>query len=318
MLKKQVIKILKNINNSRLKKYKNQFSKLLNKKKIKFIDIGASIQIIPRWKRIDKNNLNYILFEPNPKEAKKLHQNKKYYKNYKVYETALSNKNQILNLNITKGIYQTSVLKPNFDFVHQFQNPDRYKITERELINAKKLDHFKITNSDFIKVDAQGYNYEILEGSIKTLKDTLGVEVEIEFIDIYSKQKLFGDVKKLLKKNNLDFIDFTALRRWNRYNESNYGQCVFGNAVFLKNPNKVLKMRKDRLFKYIAICILYKQFDLVKYILDSKKINSAERKLINMNLNFFKKNSNKSRIMKSILSSVNRFIDFETEVHLFE
>ena len=127
MIKKQAIKILKNINNAGLKKYKNKFSKILNKKKIKFIDIGASIQIIPRWKRIDKSNLDYILFEPNPKEAKKLLQNKKYYKNYKVYETALSNKNEFLNLNITKGIYQTSVLKPNFNFVNQFQNPDRYK-----------------------------------------------------------------------------------------------------------------------------------------------------------------------------------------------
>ena len=318
MIKKQAIKILKFINSTRLKKYKNEFNKLLKKNKIKFIDIGASIQIIPRWKRIDKSNLDYILFEPNPNEAKKLIQNKKYYKNYKVYETALSNKNKILKLNITKGIYQTSVLKPNFDFVNQFQNPGRYKITQKELINAKKLDYFKIVNSDFIKIDAQGYNYEILEGSIKTLKDNLGVEVEVEFTDIYSNQKLFGDVKKLLKKNNLDFIDFTALRRWNRYNESNYGQCVFGNAVFLKNPNIVLKMHKDKILKYLAICILYKQFDLVEYILKNKKINTIEKNLINKNLKFFKKYSSKSRMMKGVMSGISRFIDFETEVHLFE
>ena len=181
-----------------------------------------------------------------------------------------------------------------------------------------KLDYFKISNSDFIKIDAQGYNYEILEGSIKTLKDNLGVEVEVEFTDIYSNQKLFGDVKKLLKKNNLDFIDFTALRRWNRYNESNYGQCVFGNAVFLKNPNIVLKMNKDKILKYLAICILYKQFDLVEYILKNKKINTIEKNLINKNLKFFKKYSSKSRLMKGVMSGISRFIDFETEVHLFE
>ena len=315
---KKLNKISKLINFIRLKKYKNEFKKLLNNKKIKFIDIGASIQIIPRWKRIDKSNLDYVLFEPNPEEAKKLLNNKKHYNSYKIYESGLGDKNKVLKLNITKGIYQTSVLKPNFDFLNQFLNPDRYEVIKKELIRVKKLDYFKIRNSDFIKVDAQGYNYEILEGSVKTLKDTLGVEAEFEFTDIYSKQKLFGDVAKLLKKNNLSFIDFINLRRWNRYDNSNYGQCVFGNGLFLKNPDKVLSMSKDKIFKYIAICILYKKFDLVKYILESKKISTIERNLINKNLRFFNKFSNKSRITRGILSVMNRFIDFESEVLLFE
>ena len=315
---KKLNKISKLINFIRLKKYKNEFKKLLNNKKIKFIDIGASIQIIPRWKRIDKSNLDYVLFEPNPEEAKKLLNNKKHYNSYKIYESGLGDKNKVLKLNITKGIYQTSVLKPNFDFLNQFLNPDRYEVIKKELIRVKKLDYFKIRNSDFIKVDAQGYNYEILEGSVKTLKDTLGVEAEFEFTDIYSKQKLFGDVAKLLKKNNLSFIDFINLRRWNRYDNSNYGQCVFGNGLFLKNPDKVLSMSKDKIFKYIAICILYKKFDLVKYILKSKKISTIERNLINKNLRFFNKFSNKSRITRGILSVMNRFIDFESEVLLFE
>tara|TARA_B110000483_G_scaffold225418_1_gene285026 strand:+ start:231 stop:1184 length:954 start_codon:yes stop_codon:yes gene_type:complete len=311
-------KISKLINNIRLKRYKSEFKKLLNNKKIKFIDIGASIQIIPRWKRIDKSNLDYVLFEPNQDEAKKLLKNKKHYNSYKIYESGLGEKNKVLKLNITEGIYQTSVLKPNFYFLNQFLNPGRYKIIKKELIQVKKLDYFRIINSDFIKVDAQGYNYEILEGSVKTLKDTLGIEAELEFTDIYSKQKLFGDVTKLLKKNNLNFIDFTTLRRWNRYDNSNYGQCVFGNGLFLKDPDKVLSMSKDKIFKYIAICILYKKFDLVKYILKSKKINTIERNLINKNLKFFNKFSNKSRVARGILSVMNRFFDFESEVHLFE
>jgi len=122
----------------------------------------------------------------------------------------------------------------------------------------------------------------------------------------------------LLKKNNLNFIDFTTLRRWNRFDNSNYGQCVFGNGLFLKNPDKVLSMSKDKIFKYIAICILYKKFDLVKYILKSKKISTIERNLINKNLKFFTKFSNKSKISRGILSVMNRFFDFESEVHLFE
>ena len=57
-------------------------------------------------------------------------------------------------------------------FLNQFINSDRYQITNKTKIKANKLDSFKIKDVDFIKVDTQGYNYEILEGSFETLKDT--------------------------------------------------------------------------------------------------------------------------------------------------
>ena len=91
-MKKQIIKLIKKFNNLRLDKFKRKFSQILDRNKLTFIDIGASIQIIPRWKRIHKNNLKYILFEPNKDEIKKLRLNKKYYSDYKIYRSALSNK----------------------------------------------------------------------------------------------------------------------------------------------------------------------------------------------------------------------------------
>ena len=74
----------------------------------------------------------------------------------------------------------------------------------------------------------------------------MGVETEVEFSKLYTNQKLFGDVNKILIKNNFDFIDFTVLKRWNRYNKSNYGQCVFGNALFLKKPSLILNFDKKK------------------------------------------------------------------------
>lgn len=315
---KNIIKFVKFINYLRLKKYKNNFKRLLNKKKIVFIDIGASIQIIPRWKRIDKSNLKYILFEPNQNELKKLNFNRKYYNHYKLYNFALSNKNKILKLNITKGIYQSSVLKPNFNLTNQFLNPERYSIIEKKLLNAKDLDYFKINDADFIKIDAQGYNYQILQGAAKTLKNIIGIETEAEFAQVYKKQKLFGDISSYLNKKNFDFIDFITLRRWNRSNKQNYGQCIFGNALFLKKPEEILKMNENKIIKYIAICILYNQYELADYILKKKKISKEKILKIRSNIKFFKSYSNKSRFLKKIFSILNRIIDFESEIHIFQ
>ena len=311
-------RIVKFINNLRLTKYKNNFKKILKNNKIVFIDIGAAIQIIPRWKRIDKFNLKYILFEPNRSEFKKLNFNKKYYNHYKVYNFALSNKNKVLKLYLTKGIYQSSVLEPNFNLINKFPNPERYSIVGKELLNAKKLDYFKIDNIDFVKIDTQGYNYEILNGATKTLKNVIGIETEVEFAQVYKKQKLFGDISSYLRKKNFDFIDFTTLKRWNRSNVQNYGQCIFGNALFLKTPDEILKMNESKIIKYIAICILYNQYELADYILKKNKISKEKILTINENIKFFKSYSNKSRLLKKNFSVLNRIIDFESETHLFQ
>ena len=317
-MKRMLRKIIKFINNRRLLVYKNHFKQILKNNKITFIDIGAAIQIIPRWKRIDKSNLKYVLFEPNTKEFIKLNNNRKYYSNYKIYNVALSNNNKLLKLNLTKGIYQSSVLKPNFDLINQFQNPERYSIVGHEFLNAKKLDYFKINDADFIKIDTQGYNYEILKGASETLKNVIGVETEVEFTEIYKRQKLFGDINLFLKKKNFDFVDFTVLKRWNRNNEQNYGRCMFGNTLFLKKPNEILKMKINKIIKYITICILYNQYDLVDYIIKNKRISKEKILTINKNIRFFKSYSNKSRLLNKIFSTLNRIIDFESETHLFQ
>ena len=317
-MKRMLRKIIKFINNRRLLGYKNHFKQILKNNKITFIDIGAAIQIIPRWKRIDKSNLKYILFEPNTNEFVKLNNNKKYYSNYKIYNVALSNNNKLLKLNLTKGIYQSSVLKPNFDLINQFQNPERYSIVGHEFLNAKKLDYFKINDADFIKIDTQGYNYEILKGASETLKNVIGVETEVEFTEIYKRQKLFGDINLFLKKKNFDFVDFTILKRWNTSNDQNYGRCMFGNTLFLKKPHEILKMKISKIIKYITICILYNQYDLVDYIIKNKKISKEKILTISNNIKFFKSYSNKSRSLKKIFSTLNRIIDFESETHLFQ
>ena len=262
--------------------------------------------------------MKYILFEPNKDEIKKLRLNKKYYSDYKIYESALSNKKKNITLNVTKGIYQTSVLKPNMKFLKQFQNSDRYKIINHLKIQANKLDSFAIKDVDFIKVDTQGYNYEILEGSIKTLENTLGVETEVEFSKVYNNQKLFGNVSNILLKNNFEFIDFTILKRWNRYNKSNYGQCIFGNALFLKKPNLILNLNSKKIIKYICICVLYNKFDVAEYVINNSSLKIHKKKELMEKIKFFVSHTNNSKNLVKLTSVLNRFIDFENEIILFQ
>ena len=312
-----LIKILKKIHNYRLKKFKKIYSFILDDFKISFIDIGASIQIIQRWKKIDKRNLNYHLFEPNQKEAKKLLKNKVFYDDYQVYDFALSNKNETRKLFITKGIYQSSFLKPNHNFLNKFTNSNRYKISKINKVKAKKLDHIIMGKPDFIKIDVQGFNYEILEGSSRTLKNTLGIDIEVDFQEIYQKEILFGKIDEFLNNKDFEFIDFTYLCRWERNSFSGNGQCIFGNALFLKKTEIALKYNKEQLVKYLSIALLYNKFDLAEFVL--KRTNKIENKNKYFNtIEKLKKISRRADKIKTVSNGLVKLVDIDYNIHLFK
>ena len=50
-----------------------------------------------------------------------------------------------------------------------------------------------ITEIDFIKIDTQGYALTVLNGSINHLEKTIGLEIEVEFIEIYQNCNIFND-----------------------------------------------------------------------------------------------------------------------------
>jgi len=75
--------------------------------------------------------------------------------------------------------------------------------------------HLHQGDLDFIKLDTQGSELDILKGSDKILRSPLiGLEIEMEFISLYKDQPLFGDVVNFLGSKNFQFIDFIHLQRW--------------------------------------------------------------------------------------------------------
>ena len=312
-----IIKLIKKISHKRLSFFKNFYNSILEENKILFIDIGAAIQIIPRWKKIDKKNLNYILFEPNKAEAKFLKLNKKYYNDYTIYESALGKRKEKLELNITKGSYQSSILKPNFKFINEFPNSDRFKIVKKVKILTNTLDSFKINNVDFIKIDAQGFDYEVLKGSTKALEDAIGLEIEVEFADMYKKQKLFGDINKALIAKNFLFVDFLSLQKWQR-NSSEGGQCVFGNALYLKRFQNIKNINREKALKYITISLLYNKFDMAIEAVKNYKFKDSEKKMINRKIKFLERKFSKSKLIKKIANAIIKLFDIDQDLYLFQ
>jgi len=248
--------------------------KVLKQTKITYLDVGASGDLLPRWNKYNDILAIYAL-EPIYDEFIKL--KKKLNKSVQIFNDALSDKEGYKIFYETKGPYQSSFLQPNFKFVNQFPNSDRFNIKKKIKIYCKKLDNFK-DNFDFIKIDTQGYNYNVLSGGIKKIKSTLAIEIEAEFVKIYKGQKLFEDTKTFLEKNNFIMIDFLNLRRWSWSRSHILGRLIFGNVLFIKDPIKLLK-NYSQYKKLIVILIIYNKLDYASSL--SKKLKISDRLEIN-------------------------------------
>ncbi len=319
---KLIYRFLIGFSESKYRKKINHLISLLNiKNGISLIDIGAAGQIIPRWERVEKF-INYYGFEPDERSRKKLLAQRNNCRSYHLDEKIISNKKEKKIIHFCKAPMTSSIYQPNRDYVDLFADADRFDIISQELLDSTTIDKINCPKKDFIKLDIQGGELEALKGGKDSLKKCLGLEVEVEFLPIYKDQPLYTDVTKFLKDNDFEFIDFLRICRWERNNiYTNLGQAAWGDALYLKTPEFIVKniTDTDLIKRYIAICIIYNKIDLVKCLL--KKLNSNTI-ILDTNfikkLNGFHKRLTRSKLIKEKLNKfLKLFLFVDEEIHMF-
>lgn len=164
------------------------------------VDIGA--QGFPRhsYGYTRSSYEEYYLFEPHPGYFSKL---KKLYGDnpqYKLYDIALYNKKGTTTFYETPKKNCSSLLEPNKEVLHD--RPDIHQYTTME-VKTDLMDNIlgDLDYIDYMKLDTQGSEYEIFLGGINTLKKTKRIQCEVEHAEMYKNQKLYEDIKQLLKDN---------------------------------------------------------------------------------------------------------------------
>jgi FkbM family methyltransferase len=238
--------------------------------KLRMIDIGAAnTRFSDGWSEF-KDNVELILFEPDSRSYKDLSVTA----TATVYNYALGAADELRQLNLTKKPEVSSFFQPNRQYVDLFPNKDRWDVLDKINVKTKALDSLRkdIGDVDFIKIDVQGGELEVLEGGRKTLLNTLGLEVEVEFLEIYKGQPLFGDVSRFVSDQGFEFYDFVTEYRYGRKNLNRKGQLAFADALFLRTPEYLkdnpTRFNSKKIMKYLEIAYIYNKIDLIEVILD--------------------------------------------------
>jgi FkbM family methyltransferase len=259
------------------------FTSYYQKSPLHLIDIGASGGLEGNWQAAEKY-LKVIGFEPDKTAWEKLSLQKE--EKYKYLNTGLFNKKGFVDFNITKKQMVSSIYTPNLKFLKQFPEVDRFEIIKTVKIEVDSLDNIleenNIKNPDFIKLDTQGSELNILEGGIKTLNsDILGMEIEVEFVKMYENQPLFSEIDIFVRKNGFHLFDIQRFY-FKRKQGIALGQCkgqiTFGNTLYLVNLERFKEIingindpqeKKIKALKAFSICFLYGYFDYALELLMS-------------------------------------------------
>jgi FkbM family methyltransferase len=173
--------------------------KYLEKKRITYIDVGASTGEFA--KKIDKyfGLKKAVLIDPIPKLQKNI---ENYNKNIKKETCALSNKRGTKKFNLYNFHYSSSLLKNLENKIFKSKNK-KFKCS-RIPVKVKTLDdvykeRFFGETIDLLKIDVQGSELDVLKGGSACLKKTKYIFLEISFKQIYKGSATFFEIDKFLR-----------------------------------------------------------------------------------------------------------------------
>ena len=175
------------------------------------IDIGAHVGKFSLPLKDRFPDAMIYAFEPLPDAYEKLVSNFRGDDNFIAYNVALGNDNKVVQFHRSSRPTSSSVLK--LADLHKVAFPESAKETIED-VELKKLDDFfvdgknPLRNDVFIKLDVQGFEYEVLLGGKKTVPKASLIVCEVSFERLYEDQKLFTDVFHLLeeKKDKTFFL----------------------------------------------------------------------------------------------------------------
>tara|TARA_B100001057_G_C22839311_1_gene946436 strand:+ start:1497 stop:2258 length:762 start_codon:yes stop_codon:yes gene_type:complete len=206
-------------------------------------DIGGNKgQSIEKYLRIFNEPIIHS-FEPIKTEFDIMHKKFRNNKNIFLNNVALGDKTEGKEFNITAKTGNSSFnkLNPGTDWLktrsNQYNTTEKSYVTSIQKVNIIKLDDYcsnnNINHIDIVKIDTQGYEDKVLEGSINTIKNNQikAIVTEIMFDDVYDKYFSFSDIEKFILPNNFRMVGIDL------QNNNLFSGQVFFADVYYFNKN---------------------------------------------------------------------------------
>ena len=171
----------------------------------------------------------------------------------------------------------SSLYEPNTPLLEIFQAlAELTMVVKRTRLETKRLDDIpEAAGADYLKMDVQGAELDILRGAQRALSSVLVVHTEVAFVEMYRGQPLFADVDAELRRHGFMFHRFMGIagRAFKPFVKDNnlgdtFSQQLWADAVYVRDLMRLDALAPDQLVKLALIVNeCYVSFDLAAYVL---------------------------------------------------
>jgi FkbM family methyltransferase len=167
-----------------------------------------------------KNNIeNIVLFEPLPENFNMITSKVGDNPNILAYDVALGSVSCEMEMYVSSNERQSSsLLAPKMHLTHHPNVSFPYKTN----VNVETLDSYKFSGYNFINMDVQGYELEVLKGSKETLKNIDYVYCEVNRAEVYENNAMVEEIDDFLSTYNMQRVETSWI-----------GQ-IWGDAFYIK------------------------------------------------------------------------------------
>jgi FkbM family methyltransferase len=189
-------------------------------------------------------------FEPDSDECKRLNDlpNEAHgLLQMQILPVALASEHGMVTINVCKNHYASSLLLPNPVpteplIITGVNTVEDLEVVDTFQCEATTLDRVVadqgLTNVDFVKLDTQGSELDIIEGGASTFRaKVLLANIEVEFIEMYKDQPLFGDVDRRMQELGFVLLDLNPLLEGKPKGSivAGRGQLIFSEALYMRD-----------------------------------------------------------------------------------
>ena len=177
------------------------------------------------------------------------------------------------NFSMTSSLYE-----PNTALLDRFQNlGELTRVVKQSPLATHRLDDLpQVREVDYLKLDVQGAECDVIRGAVKALSNTLVVHTEVEFVPLYIGQPLFAEVDQALRRNGFCFHRFAgiagrAFKPMIYQNNVNamLSQALWGDAIYVRDWMDWESLSAEQLLKLAVILHdVYSSCDLCLVALD--------------------------------------------------